>query len=165
MGMEHVTDPAELVGALRTARVRLDHGQSPYIKMTGAVFPPEAIAAAEKDQDIVVPVVPGLDGVILAQVEARPDTFSMEEFETPAIDGCETTHCRAGWAVHFAGEAGRVLKRLYGYGIAGALIYAKSCPGLPVPDFYSDAESYAIADMRRRAAVAAVTEGSADARV
>ena len=46
MGMEHVTDPAELVGALRTARVRLDHGQSPYIKMTGAVFPPEAIAAA-----------------------------------------------------------------------------------------------------------------------
>lgn len=68
---------------------------------------------------------------------------------------CETTHCRAGWAVVLAGDAGRVAEALLGTAAAGAIIVAKSCPYLDkVPDFYcSNAE--ALADIRRCAAIEA----------
>lgn len=52
---------------------------------------------------------------------------------------CETTHCRAGWVVQLAGEAG------------ATLIYRASDPDLgPLPDFYCDNET-AMRDIKRRA--------------
>lgn len=49
---------------------------------------------------------------------------------------CGTAYCRAGWAVVLAGEKGMALKEKLGWGAAGALIYAKSRPHMPVPNFY-----------------------------
>lgn len=63
---------------------------------------------------------------------------------------CETTHCRAGWAITLAGEAGAKLESEVGPAAAGALIYAKSCPDKPIPNFYASTKD-ALADIKARA--------------
>jgi hypothetical protein len=64
---------------------------------------------------------------------------------------CATTHCRAGWAITLAGEAGAKLEAHVGPSAAGALIYQASAGY--VPNFYAtDAE--ALADIRAHAATA-----------
>jgi hypothetical protein len=79
-----------------------------------------------------VPVVPDLPQKLLNAVMHDPDSLNMSKWHT-----CDTTHCRAGWYVHFAGKAGYELEDRYGPWVAGALIYAASCPGRPMPDFFS----------------------------
>jgi len=64
---------------------------------------------------------------------------------------CETTHCRAGWVIALAGEAGAALESCMGTATAAALIYLKSDPSLErMPNFYTDNET-AMADMKRLA--------------
>jgi len=73
--------------------------------------------------------------------------------DEPAFDpSCSTTHCRGGWAVWLGGEAGCELEwRLNNdTEMAGALIYAASRPGQPIPYFYASNEG-ALADLRRGA--------------
>lgn len=66
-------------------------------------------------------------------------------------DFCGTTHCRAGWVTHLAGEGGRVLDGMMGTAAAAALIYRASDPSLEkVPDFYCGNEE-ALDDMKRLA--------------
>ena len=77
-----------------------------------------------------VPVVADLDGQVLCAVTASPKALDMGTWHQ-----CETTHCRAGWAITLAGEKGRALEASVGSSAAGALIYAASRPGKPVPDF------------------------------
>lgn len=64
---------------------------------------------------------------------------------------CGTTHCVAGWAIMLAGEQGAALERAIGPDAAGALIFAKSNPDLPVPNFYASNED-AMDQLRERAA-------------
>jgi hypothetical protein len=59
---------------------------------------------------------------------------------------CGTKHCRAGWAIVLAGEAGAALEAKYGPATAGALIYGRSTG--TVPNFYADDE-VALADIKR----------------
>ncbi len=61
---------------------------------------------------------------------------------------CETTHCRAGWAIQLANEAGKRLENQVGSCVAGALIFAVSYPNQRVPDFYATNED-AMADIER----------------
>lgn len=60
---------------------------------------------------------------------------------------CRTTHCRAGWVVHLAGEAGYELERFYTTALAAQLIYKASGYEINPAKFYDDNES-ALADMR-----------------
>jgi hypothetical protein len=53
---------------------------------------------------------------------------------------CDTTHCRAGWAIHLAGDAGRTLEERVGPSTAGALIYLRS-GAERVPDFHCSDEA------------------------
>jgi len=64
---------------------------------------------------------------------------------------CETTHCRAGWVTHLAGEEGKALEERIGTPAAASLIYLASDPTLDrFPDFYcSNAD--ALEDMKRLA--------------
>ncbi len=63
---------------------------------------------------------------------------------------CETTHCRAGWAVHLCGDAGYALERLHGSLLAAQLIYRES--GAPInPARFFDSNEVAMADMKRLA--------------
>jgi uncharacterized protein YjbI with pentapeptide repeats len=93
--------------------------------------------------------IKNIDAAILAAIEAPGNELRMSSWHT-----CGTTHCRAGWAIHLAGDAGYKLEKVVGSAAAGALIYAASRPDKPVPDFLaSDAD--ALADLRACAAEAA----------
>lgn len=62
---------------------------------------------------------------------------------------CDTTHCRAGWVTHLAGEAGRELERFHNTELAAMLIYRESSSIKVAPwRFYQTADE-AMADMKR----------------
>jgi hypothetical protein len=86
-----------------------------------------------------VPIVRGLDAKILKLIESGDGQLNMVAWHT-----CKTTHCRAGWAVTLAGEAGRALEAKIGTAAAGALIYYRSTGR--VPDFYASNKD-ALADI------------------
>ncbi|MEO6046015.1 MAG: pentapeptide repeat-containing protein [Candidatus Kapaibacterium sp.] len=89
-----------------------------------------------------VPVVPGLHRQMLAAIGAGG------ELDMGNWHSCDTTHCRAGWTIHLAGEAGYALEKAVGPNVAGALISLASCDYLErVPNFYASAED-ALADIR-----------------
>ena len=92
-------------------------------------------------------MIPFIDAKILAAVEANPTQFDMSTWHS--VEACETTHCRAGWAVHLAGEAGYALEAKYNAAYAGRLIYLVSAGYLP--DFFCDNKT-ALADIKARAA-------------
>ena len=90
--------------------------------------------------DITIPIIPEIDAQILAAIE-NGGTLEMGDWHT-----CDTTHCRAGWAIHLAGENGRLLELRVGSAAAGALIYQASRGSYP--DFYALNEA-AMADLRQ----------------
>jgi len=94
----------------------------------------------------VIPEIPAIDAAILAEIRAPGNLLRMDDWHS-----CDTTHCRAGWAIHLAGEAGYALERRVGPSAAGALIYAASRPGKPVPDFSTN-DTAALADLEACAA-------------
>mgnify|MGYP001581021079 CR=1 FL=1 len=95
-----------------------------------------------------VPIVPQLHTRILEAIEAG-GTLDMGVWHT-----CETTHCRGGWSIHLAGQAGYDLERRAGIAVAAALIHIASCPQLggKVPNF-CDTNKDAMADIKRLAAI------------
>ena len=84
---------------------------------------------------------------------SQPGALNMENWHI-----CETTHCRAGWVIVLAGEAGKSLEKELGAPAAAALIYYASDPALEkVPDFY-EGKAAALADMRRLAEMEAAAQ-------
>ena len=63
---------------------------------------------------------------------------------------CGTTHCRAGWVVELAGEAGKALEKYHNTELAAMLIYRESGYRINPARFYDKADA-ALADMRRLA--------------
>jgi uncharacterized protein YjbI with pentapeptide repeats len=91
------------------------------------------------------PIIPNIHQAIYAAASADR-ALDMGEWHK-----CETTHCRAGWAVHLAGAAGYELEEKIGSAAAGALIYLASDPDIGrMPNFYTTNE-LALADMKARA--------------
>jgi len=93
--------------------------------------------------EIQIPIVENLDQKMLEVTKAG--NLSMSSWH------CGTTHCRAGWAVTFAGEAGAKLEAKLGSELAGRYIYEAST-GRIAPDFFAS-NADAIADIRRCAAL------------
>jgi hypothetical protein len=92
-----------------------------------------------------VPVIENLDAKILAAIESTPSAeLRMDTWHT-----CDTTHCRAGWAIHLAGKEGYELEDKLDPEIAGGMIYRASVGY--VPNFFATNED-ALADIRARAA-------------
>jgi uncharacterized protein YjbI with pentapeptide repeats len=89
-----------------------------------------------------VPVVEKLDAKILSVLDSGAGTLDM-----CAWHSCETTHCRAGWAIHLAGKAGYDLeKKLGDPAMAGRAIYRASTGRSP--HFYAT-NAHALADIKR----------------
>jgi uncharacterized protein YjbI with pentapeptide repeats len=91
------------------------------------------------------PVIPNIHKAIYkaASVEGALDMRTWHS--------CETTHCRAGWAITLAGTAGAALEEKIGTAAAATLIYLASDPELKrIPDFHASDED-AMADMKRLA--------------
>lgn len=91
------------------------------------------------------PAIAHLDTKILAAIEAG-GMLDMSRWHT-----CDTTHCRAGWAIHLAGKAGAELEAATSPYLAGKLIYEASRPGVPAPDFFAT-DGKALEDIIRCAA-------------
>lgn len=90
------------------------------------------------------PVIEDIDKVVYAAA-SQPLALDMSDWHT-----CATMHCRAGWVVTLAGDAGKVLEDYYGTCLAAQLIYRES--GAPInPCRFFDTDDKAMADMKRRA--------------
>ena len=78
-----------------------------------------------------------------------------------AWHSCETTHCRAGWVVHQAGEAGYALERKTSPVFAAMQIYKAS--GYEIsPCRFFDSNEKALEDMKQLAELNTSTGGSGD---
>ena len=65
---------------------------------------------------------------------------------------CDTTHCRAGWVVTLAGDAGKTLEAFHNTELAAMLIYETSGYKINPARFY-DSNADALADMKRLAEI------------
>jgi len=63
---------------------------------------------------------------------------------------CGTTHCRAGWVVTLAGEAGKELEAATSTAFAAMKIYRVSDPTWHMSNFF-DTNERALADMKAMA--------------
>jgi uncharacterized protein YjbI with pentapeptide repeats len=97
-----------------------------------------------------IPVIPNIDAEILKAIETG-GRLDMGSWHGPHDHWCGTTHCRAGWAIHIAGEKGKALQDKVGPQMAGTLIYHASRPGVPAPWFFASNDD-ALADIRKCAA-------------
>lgn len=86
------------------------------------------------------PTIQHIDAAILKAINGG--TVEMRRWHS-----CETTHCRGGWAIHLAGEAGLELERKTCPYTAARLIYEASRPGIKCPDFFASNET-AMEDLR-----------------
>ena len=105
-----------------------------------------------------------LRGAYLRDCPVKIENIHQKVFEAASKDGaldmgdwhnggnfCGTTHCRAGWVTHLAGEGGRALEFAIGTPAAAAMIYLASDPTLEkMPSFYCDNQT-ALEDMKRLA--------------
>ena len=66
---------------------------------------------------------------------------------------CETTHCRAGWVVHLAGEEGYKLEKQTDTCFAAMMIYKNSSDIRVSPNKFYLSNEESIADMERCAAL------------
>jgi hypothetical protein len=62
---------------------------------------------------------------------------------------CDTTHCRAGWAVFLAGEEGKKLEQQTSTLFAAMQIYKKSSEIRVYPPRFFEGNETALADMKR----------------
>ena len=91
------------------------------------------------------PVILNIHQAIYAAA-SQPDALDMGDWHK-----CATTHCRAGWVVTLAGEAGARLESEIGTPAAATMIYLASDPKIDrFPNFYAT-NADALADMKRLA--------------
>ena len=117
--------------------------------LAGADLARANLAGTVKIEEKDIPVIPNIDDTILAAIEAGGE-LDMSSWHGSG-GWCGTTHCRAGWAIHLAGESGKALEDKVGPYIAGAMIYRASRPDQPAPWFFAPQEK-AMADIRKCAA-------------
>jgi hypothetical protein len=103
-------------------------------------------------------IVPDIDTAMLESITAHKATNGLEMSNWHGRDcdetnWCNTTHCRAGYAICLAGKSGFALEKKVGSEIAGQMIYAVSRPDKPLPDFHAS-NKIAMADIEAGARAA-----------
>jgi hypothetical protein len=74
----------------------------------------------------IVPVVKNIHQKILDAVSYENELDTAGKLDMSAVHTCGTTHCRAGWAIHLAGDAGYKLEEHFGWHIAAIKIFNAS---------------------------------------
>ena len=103
-------------------------------------------ASVQQNNVKAFPEIPFIENIHQKVFNAvsKPDALNMADWHT-----CETTHCRAGWVEHLAGEAGKKLAQATSTAFAAMQIYKASSPIKVSPvRFYEDNET-ALADIKR----------------
>lgn len=101
-----------------------------------------------------IPVIENIHQKVLDAVSA-PNALEMETWHT-----CDTTHCRAGWVVALAGEAGKKLERKTDTAFAAMQIYKKSAPIRVSPTRFYESNEVAMADIKRCAELEIQTQNA-----
>lgn len=91
-----------------------------------------------------IPVIANIHQAVYAAA-SQPGCLNMGNWHS-----CETTHCRAGWVVHLAGEAGYALEDRTSSLFAAQQIYRASGYDISPVRFFDDNDK-ALADMKRLA--------------
>ena len=160
---------ASLSGA-RLVRASLVHASLDGASLDGARLDGANLSGARLDGANLAGApfaVPHLDAKILGLIEANEKAIAAD----PKLRGtnalrmadwhtCGMSHCRGGYAVMAAGEAGRTLEFTVGVATAANLIYAASRPKQPIPNFFATDEQ-AMADIKACAAADPLPEGEA----
>ena len=94
-----------------------------------------------------VPPIPRIENIHqkVYAAASQPKSLEMANWHQ-----CEKTHCRGGWIVTLAGEAGRKLEAFHNTELAAMLIYRESGYHINPARFYDNNET-ALADMKRLA--------------
>lgn len=93
------------------------------------------------------PIIPNIHALVLEAVTAPNHGFDMGNWHS-----CETTHCRGGWVVTLAGEAGKKLEAATTAEFAAMQIYKASSPIRVSPVRFYETTEVAMADIKRCAA-------------
>jgi hypothetical protein len=101
------------------------------------------IGATPKENQMLIPVVPGIHSKVHEAVK-QPNALDMSDWHT-----CETTHCRAGWVVTLAGEAGKKLESQTSTEFAAMAIYSASSEIKVSPVRFYESNEKAMADIER----------------
>jgi len=105
-----------------------------------------------------IPAIPDIHRAIYEAV-SRPGALNMSIWHT-----CDTTHCRAGWAVTLAGEKGQALEAATSTAFAAQQIYKAS--GAPIsPVRFYETDAVAMADMKRLSEAESAVDLRANAEV
>lgn len=91
-----------------------------------------------------VPVIADIHRKVY-EAASKPDALRMNSWHS-----CETTHCRAGWVVHLAGDAGHKLEQQTSPLFAALQIYKASGYEISPVRFF-DSDEAALEDMRKLA--------------
>ena len=92
---------------------------------------------------MVIPEIKNIHSVVL-EAASKPDALEMGDWHT-----CDTTHCRAGWVVTLAGEAGRKLEQQTSTAFASMMIYKESSDIRVSPNMYYVTNEESMKDMKR----------------
>ena len=94
-------------------------------------------------EDEPIPIIPDIHKAVYAAA-SKPGSLAMKH-----LHKCASTHCRAGWVITLAGEAGRALEKRFGWNLAAMKIYDASAPGYKInPCRFYDSNAEALADMK-----------------
>ena len=99
----------------------------------------------KKNEAFEKPIIKNIHQRVYAAA-SQPDALNMSDWHT-----CETTHCRAGWVVHLAGDAGRELEKFFDTCLAAQIIYRESSPLKVSVNRFFDTNESAMEDMKRLA--------------
>lgn len=96
---------------------------------------------------MLIPVVPNIHTALFEVVTTTPKSLDMDHWHS-----CDTTHCRGGWVVTLAGEAGKALEKLTTTEFAAMQIYKASSLIRVSPVRFHESNEVAMADIKRCAA-------------
>jgi hypothetical protein len=104
------------------------------------------VQSGDEVKPLEIPVIPNIH-IAIYEAASKPEALEMSDWHT-----CEKTHCRAGWAVTLAGEAGRELEKRFDTLSAAMKIYDASDPNFRInPCRFFDDNDAALADMKKLA--------------
>lgn len=97
---------------------------------------------------IVVPVIENIHQKVLQACKGEGALSMLDD----GWHKCDTTHCRGGWVVHLAGEAGYTLEKKTSTEFAAMMIYRASSDIRVSPVRFYEPNEVAMADIERCAA-------------
>ena len=98
----------------------------------------------QANDEIDIPIIESIHSSVLSAIESEGCYLAMSGWHT-----CNTTHCRAGWVVHLAGDAGYKLEKSTSTEFAAKMIYKKSSDIRVSPVRFFESDEIAMEDIRR----------------